>query len=142
MIKKLFGLKPKPPVNPWENAELGQAHWNEDYDGWIGVTNGVNYLLPSHKSGEPNKKLVQYAQSMVGNPSMFADLMTQARNEATRTFSEYLKPEIEALQPGMVHFSLETLGPCMTVNMLGGSPERPWSIQYRDLESLGLTYKQ
>ncbi len=141
MIKKILGIAPKQPVTSWNHPVLGQAHWNDDYNGWVGVTGGISYVLPFDKSGEPNKKLLGYVETMVGNPSMFADLMVQAKNEAVRNFSDFLKPEIEALQPGFVHFSFESKQASMIVDMLGGAPERPWKILYKNLDSQSLKFK-
>lgn len=132
----------KEPTSQWVHPVLGQANWNDDYNGWVGIASGISYIIPFDKSGEPNKKLVSYIETMLGNPTMFADMMVQARNEAVRNFSDFLKPEIEALQPGSAQFSFEAKQASMLISMLGGPPERPWTINYRNLDSQGLTFKQ
>jgi len=137
-----FWNKKKEPAPSIEVPTLGTANWNEQQNGWVGNYNGLIFVFLFDNASQPKKTLTDYAESLIGNSSMFSDIIVQARNEASRNYSEFLKDEIEALQVGVIYFSLDQKNPTMIIDMLGGPSERPWRLDYRGLESLGLKFSQ
>jgi len=141
MLKGLFGKKDKDPIPTWSHPVLGQANWDPNSNQWVGLIHGVPYFLAYDSSGQPNKKLVGYAESIIGNQQLFINLFAEARGEGTRRFSEFLKDEIDALQPATIQFFIEHKEMHMHISMLGGPAERPWMIKYKELESWGLNFQ-
>jgi hypothetical protein len=142
MFGKLFKKKPQEPVATWSHPELGFANWDPNQQVWIGLSGGLPYSLAYDPSGQPSPSLVAYASRFLANPSLFNDIIVQAKSQATRTFSEFLKDEIDLLQPGMLQFFKEEKEHLLFIVMLGGPVERPWKIRYKEIENLGLTFKQ
>jgi hypothetical protein len=141
MFGKLFKKKPKEPAASWTHPELGNANWDPNQQVWMGVNSGLPFSLAYDPSGEPDPSLVSYAHHFIGNASLLNDIVVQAKNEASRNFSEFLKDEIGALQLGMLHFSKEQKEHHLSIDMLGGAAERPWKIRYKEMESMGLSFK-
>jgi hypothetical protein len=141
---KIFNLfrGPKPRLAPVPTVDLqalGIATWSEDDDSWEGCFNGISYFIGFDPSSpRPLPELAAYARSVLTTEWLEAAVATQK--------SRYLSAhpahsaELKDLRIESLHFYLRNGARHIDCQLGYGSPDRFWSLDFKDGECTGLGF--
>jgi hypothetical protein len=120
----------EPPDQQFVDPVLGSLRWGDENECWLGEHRGVQFSLDYDRTVRPHPELVDYARSILCDPSFLTESLENARAKAMTEFEAFYHPEIEALTLDGVHFCRRRDGCGLLADLQGGRNFRAWRIEY------------
>jgi len=131
------------PISVYEDSILGRLLWNDNDEAWIGKYNGYIFTLAYDKKKEPDIDLINHARNILNNTEWLNKTLAEAKNNwliENNKFAEILKDEIFSLKLDKFYFFKRKNVNSILANLEGGSAERSWRIEFKEMKCIGMGY--